>query len=125
MNMILNRQGAKIAKQGCFQSLKTWRSWRLGGQFLFVRSELLDTDLLRPSMPQHETSHGVVRRPWRTSDATPGDRADPTPSGVNPDKESLIPARPRASRAAAPSLRAPLFVRGIQGHSGTGPWLLE
>lgn len=76
-------------------------------------------------MPQRETSHGVVCRPWWTPDPTPGDRADPLPSGVNPDKGFLFPARPRANRAAAPSLHAPLFVRGIQGHSGTGPWLLE
>jgi hypothetical protein len=30
MNMILNRQDAKVAKKGFF-NLKTWRSWRLGG----------------------------------------------------------------------------------------------
>jgi hypothetical protein len=31
MNMILNRQDAKVAKKNCFSDIKTWRSWRLGG----------------------------------------------------------------------------------------------
>jgi hypothetical protein len=29
--MILNRQGAKVAKKDYFSKAKTWRSWRLGG----------------------------------------------------------------------------------------------
>jgi hypothetical protein len=31
MDMILNRQGAKVAKKSFFSVRKTWRSWRLGG----------------------------------------------------------------------------------------------
>jgi hypothetical protein len=38
MNMILNRQGAKVAKKDkdySHSKIETWRSWRLGGLILF------------------------------------------------------------------------------------------
>jgi hypothetical protein len=31
MNMIFNRQDAKVATKSHFSDFETWRSWRLGG----------------------------------------------------------------------------------------------